>query len=349
MSSSVVNGVKHELPPDNVVFGHSEAMRSVEAKLERVAATNLPVLIVGESGTGKEILARMIHARSPWQAGPFIKVSCPAIPATLADNELLAYLSGALTGTPPTKFGRPEIPDRGTLFLDEIGGLDSALQAKLMQLLQDAQTCRIVTQDDRTVDVRLICSTNRNLQQETDRGGFRQDLFYRINVLQLEVPPLRDRKQDIPVLANYLLSLHAEKYNAQLRPLSPYLMKLLLEYHWPGNIRELENLIKRYVVLGSDEAITAELLQREQPTAKPDIPFDGSVSLKKLTKQAVRDLERQVILRSLQANNWNRKRVAKALCISYRALLYKIRDAGLSSSRASRRAAAAGADMDRAA
>jgi two-component system response regulator AtoC len=222
------------------------------------------------------------------------------------------------------------------------------LQAKPLQLLQDGQFCRIGAQEDKKVEVRVVCATNRNLQDEIELGNFRQDLYYRINVLQIVLPALKDRREDIPILANYFLELYNDSYNCQARAISAQLMRMLQEYHWPGNIRELENLIKRYVILGSEDAITTELLAREQTHFTPEIPLDGSVSLKKVTRQAVRELERQVILRSLQANNWNRKRVARALNISYRALLYKIRDAGLSSNRASRRAGATD-ESDRAA
>ncbi len=346
MASLATANSPFKLPPEEVIFGHSEAMKAVCSKLERVATANLPVLIHGESGTGKEIIARMIHLRSPWQAGPFVKVNCPAIPGTLLESELFGYEKGAFTGAFETKPGRVELANRGTLFLDEIAEMDPALQGKLLQVLQDGQFCRIGAQEDKKIEARVVCSTNRNLQDEIDLGNFRQDLFYRINVLQIELPPLRERKEDIPLLVNYLLESYNEKYNCQGRPLSSEVIRMLQDYHWPGNVRELENLIKRYVILGSDEAITTELLSREQPHFTPEIPLDGSVSLKKVTRQAVRELERQVILRSLQANNWNRKRVARALSISYRALLYKIRDAGLSSNR-SRRAAAAGADNDR--
>jgi two-component system, NtrC family, response regulator AtoC len=209
-----------------------------------------------------------------------------------------------------------------------------------LQLLQDGQFCRIGAQEDKKVEVRIVCATNRNLQDEIELGNFRQDLYYRINVLQIQLPPLRDRREDIPSLVSFFLDEYNDKYNCQARPLSSQLLKMLQEYHWPGNIRELENLIKRYVILGSEDAITTELLSHEQTRFTPEIPLDGSVSLKKITRQAVRELERQVILRSLQANNWNRKRVARALSISYRALLYKIRDAGLTSGRGARRSSA---------
>jgi two-component system, NtrC family, response regulator AtoC len=344
MASIATANSPFKLPPEHVVFGTSEGMKAVHNKLDKVATANLPVLIQGESGTGKEIVARLIHLRSPWDLGPFVKVSCPAIPGTLLESELFGYERGAFTGAYGTKPGRVEMAHRGTLFLDEIAELDPALQAKLLQVLQDGQFCRIGAQEDKKVEVRVVCATNRNLQDEIDLGNFRQDLYYRVNVLQIVLPALRERKEDIPTLVSYFMEQHNERYNCQARPLSAQLMRMLQEYNWPGNIRELENLVKRYVILGSEEAITTELLSREQTRFTPEIPLDGSVSLKKVTRQAVRELERQVILRSLQANNWNRKRVARALSISYRALLYKIRDAGLSSSRGSRRAAAAAVD-----
>ncbi len=325
------------LPPESVVFGHSEAMRVVRSKLEKVAGANLPVLIQGESGTGKEIIARLIHLRSPWDLGPFVKVNCPAIPGTLLESELFGYEKGAFTGAFGAKPGRVEMAHRGTLFLDEIAELDPALQAKLLQLLQDGQFSRIGAHEDKKVEVRVVCSTNRNLADEISLGNFRQDLYYRINVLQIHLPPLRERREDVPLLVAHFLEQYNQAYNCQARPVSAQLSRMLQEYHWPGNVRELENLIKRYVILGSEDAITTELVAREQTHFAPEIPLDGAVSLKKITRQAVRELERQVILRSLQANNWNRKRVARALSISYRALLYKIRDAGLSSSRATRR------------
>jgi two-component system response regulator AtoC len=317
------------LPPDHVIFGRSEAMRLVRNKLQKVAASNLSVLLQGESGTGKELLARMIHSCSPWFLGPFVKVSCPAIPAALLETELFGYERGAFTGAYGSKPGQVELAHRGTLFLDEIAELDPAMQAKLLQVLQDGQFCRIGAQEDTRVQVRLICSTNRKLQDEIAAGTFRPDLFYRINVLHIQLPPLRERREDLPALIDYFIDCYNEKFNCQAKPVSGHLLRTLSEYHWPGNIRELENLIQRYVILGSEAAITSELLSR-QPNFTPEIPPDGSVSLKNITRHAVRELERVVILRSLQANNWNRKRVARALSISYRALLYKIRDAGLS-------------------
>jgi two-component system, NtrC family, response regulator AtoC len=322
-----------EIPPESVVFGRTETMRALRERLQKLAGANVPVLIQGESGTGKDIIARMIHGLSPWRTGPFVKVNCPAIPGTLLESELFGYEKGAFTGAYGSKPGRVEMAHRGTLFLDEISELDSALQSKLLQLLQDGQFCRIGAQEDKKVEVRVVCATNRQLEQEIASGTFRQDLFYRINVVNLHMPALRERASDVPELVAYFLEYYNRKYNCRARELSDELMGMLQKYHWPGNIRELENLVKRYVILGTEEAISSDLVSQHRDVFNPEISIDGPISLKKLTRQAVRELERKVILKVLQANHWNRKQSARALSISYRALLYKIRDTGLPSNR----------------
>jgi len=335
-----------EIPPESIVFGRTDAMQALRARLDKVAAANVPVLIHGESGTGKDIIARMIHGRSPWRTGPYVKVNCPAIPGTLLESELFGYEKGAFTGAYGAKPGRVELAHRGTLFLDEISELDLALQSKLLQLLQDGQFCRIGAQEDKKVEVRVVCATNRVLESEIENGTFRQDLFYRINVVNLAMPPLRERRSDIAGLVTYFLDYYNRKYNCRAKELSGELMAVLQKYHWPGNIRELENLIKRYVILGSEEVISGDLVTRQQDYFNPEINLDGPISLKKLTRQATRELERKVILKVLQAHHWNRKQAARALSISYRALLYKIRDAGLPSNRTVRRGESAGLAAD---
>ena len=323
-----------EMPPDTIVFGRSEAMQAVRDRLTKLAGANVPVLIQGESGTGKDIIARMVHTNSPWRTGPWVKVNCPAIPGTLLESELFGYEKGAFTGAYGMKPGRVEMAHRGTLFLDEISELDLGLQSKLLQLLQDGQFCRIGAQEDKKVEVRVVCATNRKLEQEIENGTFRSDLFYRINVVNLHLPPLRERAADIPDLVAHFLEYNNRKYNCRAKPLSGELMATLCKYHWPGNIRELENLVKRYVILGNEEVIASDLTPRAPDFFNTEIPADGQISLKKLTRAAVRELERKVILKVLQNCHWNRKKAAKALSISYRALLYKIRDAGLPSNRA---------------
>jgi two-component system, NtrC family, response regulator AtoC len=326
-----------EFPPEAIIFGHSEVMQSLRDRMDKVASANVPVLIQGESGTGKDIIARMIHGLSPWRSGPFVKVNCPAIPGTLLESELFGYEKGAFTGAYGAKPGRVEMAHRGTLFLDEISELDLGLQSKLLQLLQDGQFCRIGAQEDKKVEVRVVCATNRVLEAEIESGTFRQDLFYRINVVNLQMPPLRERKGDIPDLVAYFLEYYNRKYNCRARTLSGDLMSALQKHHWPGNIRELENLIKRYVILGNEEVISSDLVAHQQEFPTLDLNFDGPIALKTITRQATRELERKVILKVLQAHHWNRKQAARALSISYRALLYKIRDAGLPPNRSSRR------------
>ena len=308
-------------------------MQEIRSRLDRLAGANVSVLIQGESGTGKEVIASLVHRRSPWANGPFVKVSCPAIPATLMESELFGYERGAFTGAVGSKPGRVEMAHRGTLFLDEIGELEPGLQAKLLQLLQDGQFCKIGGEEDRRVEVRVVCATNRNLEDEIAEGNFRQDLYYRINVVNLQLPPLRERRADLPQLISYFIDSYNGAFGRRSRMVSPTLMQVLERYHWPGNIRELANLMKRYVILGSEEAVTAELQVREQRGFDFELPIDGEVSLKQITKDAIREIERKVILRVLQAHNWNRKRAARALHISYRALLYKMRDAEVSPGR----------------
>ncbi len=342
MSSNPVSALVQplgEMPPEAIIFGSTKAMRALRERMGKLAGANVPVLIQGESGTGKDIIARMIHAASPWKSGPWVKVNCPAIPGTLLESELFGYEKGAFTGAYGTKPGRVEMAHRGTLFLDEISELDMALQSKLLQLLQDGQFCRIGAQEDKKVEVRVVCATNRKLEDEIANGAFRADLFYRINVVNLHMPALRERAADIPQLVQYFLDYYNRKFNARANPLSAELMNAFRKYHWPGNVRELENLMKRYVILGNEESIISDLRPQAPDFFSADIPIDGNISLKKITRQAVHELERKIILKVLQHHHWNRKQAARALNISYRALLYKIRDAGLPSNRTPRRPA----------
>jgi two-component system response regulator AtoC len=306
-------------------------MEGVRQKVDKVASTNIPVLIEGESGTGKEVIAKYLHQRSAWSGGPFVKVNCPAIPGTLMESELFGYEQGAFTGATGSKPGRVETAESGTLFLDEVSELPLSLQSKLLQLLQDGRFCPLGGQEDRQVDVRMICATNHCLQKEVEAGRFRQDLFYRINVVSITLPPLRERIVDLDVLVSYFLQQHSVRYQLPVQALSLAAMSLLKSHQWPGNIRELENLTKRFMVFGAEEAITDELCGCNiMPDLQPQIPKGGRISLKEITRQVVKDLEIKIILNVLQANNWNRKRAAHALDISYRALLYKLKESGLS-------------------
>ena len=320
------------LSPEAPVFGQSVAMQAARRKAEKVSCMMVPVLIQGEGGTGKEILARWIHGHSLFASGPFVKVNCAAIPGTLLESELFGYEKGAFTGAYAAKPGRVESAHCGTLFLDEIADLDISLQAKLLQFLQDGRFTRIGDQQEQRVETRIICSTNRNLQQEVDAGHFRSDFFYRVNVIYIEVPPLRQRREDIATLAEYFLGQFQNRFEKNAAPLSPAMLDHLQRRHWPGNIRELENCIARYVILGSDDDLELEPPRRTAPMAIEAGP-DGTIPLKRIAKQAVREMEHDVILSVLRANHWNRRKAAEVLKISYRALIYKIRDAGLSGRR----------------
>jgi two-component system response regulator AtoC len=311
-------------------------MQLVQQKVEKVASTNVPVLIHGESGTGKEVLARFIHERSPWNSGAFVKVNCAAIPGTLLESELFGYQKGAFTGAHASKPGRVEMAHRGTLFLDEIAELDSGLQAKLLQLLQDGQFCRIGDQEDKRVEARVICVTNRNLECEMEAGNFRPDLFYRINVINIHMPQLHERREDIIRLAEYFLSYFNQRFQRNAPPFPKEVLHLLQNQEWPGNIRELENRVARYVILGSEEAVDTDAFEKRAFPVPIQITGNGSIPLKHIAKQTVREMESNLILRVLQANHWNRRRTAQILNISYRALIYKLRQAGLPGKNAKR-------------
>jgi two-component system response regulator AtoC len=332
--ASVGGNGAEELPSDSVVFGRSEAMRAIRQKVEKVSATKLPILLEGESGTGKELIARMIHRKSQRATGPFLKVNCPAIPGTLMESELFGYEKGSFTGAYGSKPGRAELADGGTLFLDEISEMDMGLQAKLLQLLQDNQFWRIGAREETRVDVRIICATNRQLEVDIQSGRFRADLFYRINVLKIQLPPLRERTEDLGELVGYFLKFFSRKHSVDPPAPSSTLIQLLQKHRWPGNIRELSNLIERYAILGSEESVTNELLGAATlAEGEVEIPSSGPMPLKTVTRQTIQQLEKKIILRTLIAHRWNRKRTAKDLKISYRALLYKIRQAGLPSRR----------------
>src|SRR6202161_1798810 len=247
-----------ELPPEQIYFGPSAAMQSVRQKVERAAGLNVPILILGESGTGKEVLAHFIHNASPWRDGPFVKVNCPAIPGTLIESELFGFQKGAFTGANATKPGRMEMAQGGTLFMDEIAELDASLQAKLLHVLQDGHFTRIGDHEEKRMDARVICATNRVLAKEIESGGFRADLFYRINVITLTLPSLRDRREDIPYLVEYLLEQFNRRFKREAGPVSREVLQLLHQREWPGNIRELENCMARYVILGSEEAFHSD-------------------------------------------------------------------------------------------
>ncbi|MCL6640794.1 MAG: sigma-54 dependent transcriptional regulator [Candidatus Rokubacteria bacterium] len=311
----------------------SPPMREVLAIVEQAARADVTVLICGETGVGKELVARAIHARSPRRRAPFVKVNCAAVPRELLESELFGHERGAFTGAHQRKPGRFEIADGGTIFLDEIGELHPALQAKLLHVLQDGEFSRVGGRHNITVDVRVICATNRDLAREVAAGRFREDLFYRLNVINILVPPLRERREEIPGLVRYFVQRYARLFNFPEPEVSAEAMQALIQYGWPGNIRELENFIKRMIVL-QDLTLPRTLVAAPVVPATPSDamePFAATkgLSLKEISRRAVQEAERQVIRRALEQCRWNRVKTAKMLKISYRALLYKIKDMGL--------------------
>ncbi len=335
MAHSPVTRVGSLLPPEWIVFGRSEAMRSVRANLERIACARVTVLIQGESGTGKGVIAQLIHENSPWANGPFLRVDCGGISGSGLEQDLFgraAYGNGDFEGA--------AVDRHGTLFLDEITDLDAALQSKLVQLLRQEQVCRIRANGYGQVDVRIVCACRGRLDEAVASGKFRQDLYYRINVMTVHVPPLRQRSADIPNLVEYFVDAFSREYHCQARPISDSALELLIGHSWPGNIRELENLIKRYVLLGSEDAISSELQPKQAVYAEPELSAERPVSLKAITRATVREVEQRVILKILKENQWNRRRAARALNISYRALMYKLK--GVNMPAAAARSAAPG-------
>jgi two-component system response regulator AtoC len=318
----------YNLPSEDIIFGRSAAMQPIRHMVGKILATDLPVLIQGENGTGKGLLAQYIHSRSKFAAGACVKVNCAAIPGSLLESELFGYEKGAFTDAHSSKPGYVEMADNGTLFLDEISDLDLGLQAKTLQLLQDGHYNRIGDTQERRVNTRVICATNRKLEDETSAGRFRQDLFYRINVVTLNLPPLRERREDILALANYFLEHLNARFEREAPPFPEEVLEAFAHQEWRGNIRELENLVARYAIMGALDGVTADRsLRRLSNPLK--LSVDGTVSLKHIAKQAVREMESNVILRVLRENKWNRRKAANALNISYRALIYKIQEAGL--------------------
>lgn len=314
------------------LVGDTPRMRELVSLVEQVADSELAVLIRGESGTGKEIVARMVHALSSRAEHEFVKVNCAAIPRDLLESELFGYEKGAFTGATRTKPGRFEIADGGTMFLDEVGDLPLELQSKLLQVLEQHEFVRVGGVHNIRVDVRIVCATNRNLEEAIAVKQFRDDLFYRLNEITLPLVPLRERKEDIPVLVEHFLRKYTQEYNREFRPLSPEALRFLQAQAWPGNVRQLENLIKQ-VVVRDDEQILYDLLERKSAAPSPwdgDDPLDGdnpdSLSLKARVGRAVEREERRLIGEVLRRTNWNRRKAAKLLEISYRSLLYKIKD-----------------------
>jgi two-component system, NtrC family, response regulator AtoC len=335
----------------SMLFGTSPKMEEVKMTVEQVADTNVTVLIRGESGAGKEVVARMVYGNSTRREKPFVKVNCAAIPSELLESELFGYEPGAFTGANRQKLGKFEQANYGTIFLDEISEMHPALQAKLLHVLQDGEFARLGGKRDISVDVRVLAATNKPLERAVEEGTFREDLFYRLNVVTIHIPPLRERQEEIPVFLEFFLRKYSEYYGKQPPAFSDYAVSRMMEYAWPGNIRELENLVKRYVIVGNEAQIIRELSTHKpivtslaagsrdssgkiMPMSQPTVEsaFQSTAngplempSLLEIGRRAAMQAEREAIERVLAQTRWNRRQAAKILRVSYKALLNKLK------------------------
>ncbi len=358
---------------DRAVWGNNEKMRSIAQVIEQVSDSDVTVLIRGESGVGKELVARAIHQRSTRRNKPFVKVNCAALPAELLESELFGHERGAFTGAATTRIGKFEQAHASTLMLDEIGEMKPALQAKLLHVLQDAEFTKLGSNKRIEVDVRVVAATNRDLEKMLQSGDFREDLYYRLKVIELTVPPLRERREEIPTLTDFFVARYARKYNRPATSVSDELRHMFLQYDWPGNIRELENMIKRIVILQDETLVVREIeqnMQRAAPVAAAapvpvlvgagvaaaaaaSVPAGGGHfapdpepavneeeaepaademggSLAMVAKAAAIKAERAAIEQTLRQVHWNRRKAAQALGVSYKTLLNKIKECGIS-------------------
>jgi two-component system, NtrC family, response regulator AtoC len=358
---------------DRAVWGNSEKMRGIATVIDQVADSDVTVLVRGESGVGKELVARAIHQRSTRRNHPFVKVNCAALPAELLESELFGHERGAFTGAATTRIGKFEQADTGTLMLDEIAEIKPALQAKLLHVLQDAEFTKLGSNKRIQVDIRIVAATNRDLEAMLLSGDFREDLYYRLKVIELTVPSLRERRDEVPTLTDFFVARYSRKYNRPLRSISEGLRQLFLRYDWPGNIRELENMIKRVVILQDEHLVVREIEQNLQrtaahvaaparfavalagavavpmgagampgpafPASEPE-PADGPAetevtgesgsSLAAVAKAAAMKAERVAIDHTLRQVHWNRRKAAVILGVSYKTLLNKIKECGIS-------------------
>ena len=319
----------NEIPLDeNTSFVRaSKGMREIESQCRLVARTDIPILVLGESGTGKEVATLFIHKMSARGHSSFMKVNCAAMPADLLESELFGYEQGAFTGAVKSKPGKFEICNNGTIFLDEIGEMPSVLQAKLLQVLQDGSFSRLGGRNSIKVNVRVIAATNIDIKAAIAQKTFREDLYYRLNGFTLKMPPLRERPEEIPILARHFMRKVAAKYDRDPLPMSQALLSVFSRHPWPGNLRELENTVKRYFILGNEQAIIDELTPRlGTESLAPDVEDNNDgASLKHLVRNLKDSAEAAAIAKTLEGTGWNRKAAASSLQISYKALLYKIK------------------------
>ncbi len=334
-----------QLTEDLSFLAASPQMVRIRQQILQIAPVDVPVFICGESGVGKEVVARMIHMRSSRRNLPFVKVNCAALPGELLESELFGFEQGAFTGAVRAKPGKFEMANKGTIFLDEIAEMSTHLQAKLLHVLQDHQYSRLGGRHIVDVDVRVLAATNVNVQEAIKSAKFREDLYYRLNVLSINVPPLRERATEIPLLFRHFLAKYSEKFNKEAPQPSSHLLEAAIRYPWPGNLRELENFVKRYVIFEDDEGSFRELLEmaatRQRSSLREEPPPPKEQGLKALVRGLKDEAEMEAIADALEKTRWCRKDAAKMLGISYKALLYKMRQFNLDSPRGQRSSTAA--------
>jgi two-component system response regulator AtoC len=325
---------------DGIFIYASEKMSRIKEIIDQIANTDVTVLLQGESGVGKEVVARSIHINSFRREKPFVKVNCAALPQELLESELFGFEKGAFTGAYRQKPGKFELARGGTIFLDEISEMSLSLQGKLLQVLQDREFSRLGGKKDIRVDVRVLVATNKNMEEGVKNGQFREDLYYRLNVVNITIPPLRERKEEIPIFVEYFLDKFSKKYQKKVSPLSDKIMRVFSQYHWLGNVREMENMIQRFVVLGDEKAMIEEMTSSGKEDTAPESSHtdqeDRTIlnvnkwpSLKQVNQEATLKAESEIILRALEMNNWNRKRASNSLNVSYKTLLNKIKEYNL--------------------
>jgi two-component system, NtrC family, response regulator PilR len=314
------------------IVGKSPQMEEIFHFIEKVAPSKAGVLIIGESGTGKELIAQAIHRSSPRSDKPFITINCTAIPENLLESEMFGHQRGSFTGAVANKAGLVEVAHTGTLFLDEVGEIPLSIQAKLLRFLQEHEFRRVGSTDEKKIDVRIIAATNKKLEKEMEAGNFREDLYYRLNVIRIRVPPLREREEDIPLLIDHFTKKFSAEQGKGIQKVSSLAMRVLCNYQYPGNVRELENIIERCVTLEQSDQLTAENLPPKLSESSGvsaaagdlDIPPDG-IEL----DRALSNMERKLITRALEITGGNRSRAARLLGISFRSLRYRLVKLGM--------------------
>src|SRR5947209_2050657 len=333
------SGEIEDLGDETFFVAASANMRKLRSQAALVANVDIPVLMLGESGTGKEVMARLIHKLSPRAHRTFLKVNCAAVPADLLESELFGYEAGAFTGATHAKPGKFELCNKGTILLDEIGEMPPLLQAKLLHVLQDQQFSRLGSRSVIKVDVRILAATNINIPEALATKRLREDLYYRLNAFTLQIPPLRERKEEVPILLKHFMSRMSERFARSPLPLTQVLLGACQEYAWPGNLRELSNFVKRYLILGDEKLAVAELNPKNDNNGGAHGEYGAKLSgdqaggLKSLARSAKDEAEAEAITKALEETNWNRKQAAALLQISYKALLYKIRQYGIAQSK----------------